>query len=357
MTLPENVVRTGAAPWVEPQIGYPPGFGTRMKRVLRPNPRPALGAHLEELPPGSRSCPLHWHLLEEEHFWVLSGTLTVRELPEGDEAYREYELSAGELVAYPAGTRLAHCFFNRGAEPAVFLAVSDKQPGDLCRYPDSGKIAFRALPDVGVFDGRVGDEPAPDTPLQPAAHVAAAVAAARRLPVLRLEGDERPVHVVWPGRIEERELARDEWRVFGTRLSRSAGAQAVGVNRDRLPPGCLTSPLHWHGRNEELVLVLSGRPTLRQWRGRRAEFGRPGFADPEEERVVLEPGDLVHWPPADPVAHQLRNEGDQDALLLVVGDEQPDDVCVMPERGELWASALGELGVLTPTSYWEGEEA
>jgi len=354
MTLPANVVRTASLPWSESKR-CPPGFQSRSKRILQRSAHPAIGAHLEELPVGERSCPLHWHLVEEEHLYVLSGTLTVRELAADDEAYREFELHPGELVAYPAGKKLAHGSFNRGTEPAVFLALSDRRPGDVCFYPDSGKLALRALPEVGVWEGRPYGDPEPEAALDAAAHVAAASERAATRAVTRLDGDDRPDHVVWFGRVGERELAMDEWRVFGMRLSRSAGAVAVGVNRDRVEPGCRTSPLHWHARNEELVMVLEGRPTLRQWRGRRGEYGRPSFQEPEEERIVLEPGDVVHWPADEPLAHQIVNESDDDAVLLVAGDEQPDDVCVMPERGDIWAAALEQVGVLQPCSYWEGE--
>ena len=354
MSLPDNVLRPSPADWrtEEPPA---PGFGVRTLAFPLPG-RLRVGAHLEELPPGRTSCPLHYHLLEEEHFLVLEGTLTVRELPDGGDEVREYPLEAGELVAYPGGTRLAHQCVNRGDVPARFLAVSDVRPGDVCVYPASGKVLVKALPEVGVFGPHAWGAGAPPEPPDAAARIVSARERARAWTVATLAPDERPEHVTGPVRLEERELLEGELRFFGLPLARKAGAQAVFVNRDRLPPGSRTT-LHWHARDEEYLVVLAGRPTLRQVRGHRDELGRPGFAGGGEERVELRAGDLVHWSPDELVAHHLLNDAGEDAVLLVVGDANSDDVCLMPDRGDAWIAPLERAGHLVPADYWAGEEA
>ena len=344
MHLPDNVRRPTPDDWQQEQ----PGVRTL---AFPPPERVSVGAHLEELAPGRTSCPLHYHLLEEEHFHLLEGSLTVRELADGASEVREYPLEAGELVAYPAGTRLAHQFANHGDAPAHFLAVSDVRPGDVCVYPASGKVLVRALPEVGVFRTHDWGAGPPPEPPDAAACVAEAVARSERWGVTSLAGDERPGHVVGPARLEERELLEGELRFFGLPLARKAGAQAVFLNRDRLPPGSRTT-LHWHARDEEALVVLAGRPTLRQVWGSRDEEGRPSFAGGREERVELRAGDLVHWSPDALVAHHLINEVDEDAVLLVVGDANADDVCVMPDRGDVWIAPLEGAGHLVPGDYW-----
>src|SRR3954451_15429185 len=51
------------------------------------------------------------------------------------------------------------------------------------------------------------------------------------------------------------------WR--RARLGRQAGADALGASLFELPPGASSFPLHVHHANEEMIVVLTGRPTLR----------------------------------------------------------------------------------------------
>jgi uncharacterized cupin superfamily protein len=333
--LPPNVLRTADLLWHPGDA--PPGFATDVL-ALSALPFATLGAHLERVEPGQQTAPLHAHTAEEEQFTLLAGELVVRELADGADRYREWTLRAGEHICYAPGTGLAHAFFNRSGGPAVFLALSDRQPGDVCTYPDSGKVLIRRLRQVGVL----GE-----------AHAAAAVFAARnrarRRPVDVLAATDRPPHVARD--VVERQLRRGVW---GTALGRAAGARRVGVNRDRLAPSAVSGPLHWHAHEEELALVLSGTPVLRQLRGRLVD-GAPDFTDATEERARLQPGDAVHWAPGDPVAHQLRGGGGTDAVVLMIGTDLPYDVLGLPESGELVVRALDRRGALTRTSYWAGE--
>lgn len=322
--LPDNVVRH--YDWVE--LDFHDVFAARYAAFPSLSME-RLGANVEIVLPGNRTCPLHAHLFEEEVFVVLEGTLTVRELEPGAEDYREFELHAGELVVYPPDTGLAHGFSNRGEVEARHIALSDKHQGEVCTYPDSGKVMLQGLGKVGYFG-----EP---------------VAVPRR-GVVRLRDEERPRHVVTLDALAERNLGR----AFGIQASRAGGATAVMVNRDRLPPGGATSPLHWHSANEELVFVLSGAATLRQLRGS-TDGKAPDFEGANEERVALQVGDIVHFGPKRPVAHQILNESDDDVLLLVVGTDSRRDVCVFPERGRIHVAALGRSDEFTPTDYFEGE--
>ena len=51
------------------------------------------------------------------------------------------------------------------------------------------------------------------------------------------------------------------WR--RARLGRQAGTERLGGSLFELPPGCSTFPLHVHHANEELIVIVAGRPTLR----------------------------------------------------------------------------------------------
>lgn len=338
MTDPENVVRAGAVEWVE-RSGPPTGFGGRVQALGRRLPLVSLGVSRVELPPGRSGCPLHEHRFEEECFYLLEGALTVDErTPDGTR--RRYRLRPGELVAYPPGTGVAHRFTAAGGSPARFLALSDRHEGDVCVYPDSDKVLLRDSGLLGVFHGR-SPGAAATPPEPPERRFAAARARRDREPGTSLPDEARPGHVAGLDR-SERELGEGERRFFGTPLSRAAGATVVYVNRDRLPPGSRPSDLHRHAFDEELLYVLSGRLRLRQ------------VDDGGEVVTALGPGDLVHWAPGG-VAHELRNDGADDAVYLAIGTDRPWDVIELPERGERYVAALGQVGTFTETGYWDGE--
>ncbi len=333
---PTNLLRTADEPFIS--SGTVPSPFSDGTIELWPLGLKALGACIREIPPGARTGPLHAHMFEEEVFYVLEGTVTVRELEQGADDYREYALRAGELAVYPAGTGLAHCSFNRSAEPVLLLGLSDNQLGEVCVYPDSGKTLLRALGQVGVH-GKGGLD-AMET----------ARAAAQDRGVRHLRDEDRPSHVVSPSTLSERDCGS----LFGRQLSRSAGARRVFVNLDRLPPRGCTSPAHWHSVDEELVLVLSGSPTLRQLRGKPGD-GAPDFAGLTAERCVLQARDVVHFGPQHPLAHQVLNESDEDALLLVIGTDDPQDLTVFPERDRVYVKALASSAPFRRANYWDGE--
>src|SRR5262245_51721464 len=98
-----------------------------------------VGINLVELEPRKQSCPFHWHLLEEEHFFVLAGRCVLR-TTEG-----RYEMRAMDYVCFPAGTRVAHCFENPFDQPCRLLAIGTRCQDEIAVYPDSGKMKLRAL--------------------------------------------------------------------------------------------------------------------------------------------------------------------------------------------------------------------
>jgi len=98
-----------------------------------------VGMLIEEVAPGRQSCPFHYHMLEEEQALVLAGCGTLRL---GDATY---EMKAGDYVCFPAGQQAGHCFINHTTEPFRYLMVGERNPHDVCVYPDSNKVMVRAL--------------------------------------------------------------------------------------------------------------------------------------------------------------------------------------------------------------------
>jgi RimJ/RimL family protein N-acetyltransferase len=103
-------------------------------------------------------------------------------------------------------------------------------------------------------------------------------------------------------------------------LGRAGGCRSLGAHRQRLPAGRRTSFTHAHSREEELVYVLSGRPSVR--------WVEPGK---EPQEYVLQPGDLLVFPAGTALAHTVINHSEEDAELLVVGERRPSDRVFYPE--------------------------
>ena len=117
------------------------------------------------------------------------------------------------------------------------------------------------------------------------------------------------------------------WR--RARLGRQAGAEALGASLFELPPGASSFPLHVHHANEEMVVVLSGRPTLRS-------------VDGERE---LSPGELVACPAGRRGAHRIDNRGDEPARFLVVSTMNAPEVNEYPDSGKIWVRDYAPGGV------------
>jgi len=96
----------------------------------------AIGLGLDRLPPGERTSFTHAHSHEEELIYVLEGDVHVRLIEPGKDP-REVPLRAGHLVCFVAGTRIAHCFVNRGNRDAVTLTIGERKRGvDKCFYAE-----------------------------------------------------------------------------------------------------------------------------------------------------------------------------------------------------------------------------
>jgi len=94
-----------------------------------------LGYSYDVVPPGKRSCPFHSHRAEEEMFFIVRGSGTLRY---GNETRK---IRAGDFICCPTGgPETAHQIVNDGTEELAYISVSTMMPAEVCEYPDSGKI-------------------------------------------------------------------------------------------------------------------------------------------------------------------------------------------------------------------------
>lgn len=93
-----------------------------------------LGAGVDVLAPGKRSCPYHLHHAQEEMFVILEGHGTLRVAGE------KVPVRAGDVVFIPPGPEYPHQFINTSDAPMRYLSISTQERPELCEYPDSGKV-------------------------------------------------------------------------------------------------------------------------------------------------------------------------------------------------------------------------
>ena len=291
-----------------------------------------LGLSLWELEPQSEGL-LHYHLANEELLAVVSGRPTLRT----PVAYRE--LAEGEMVAFPRGPQGAHAVGNRTDEPVRLLFFSEMRGPEVVVYPEQGMLgALEAMssPERGGMatwlrtDGAVEHhEPEEPDP----ARAPAAQATEANIFEPKLESADDP-----PGYVSR-----------GAQVAKEAGAQMLGAAIYELGPGNSICPYHWHAANEELLIVVAGRPTLRT---------------PDGERE-LAPGDVVAFPIGEAGAHKVTNRSDAPTRVLIASEMNEPEIAVYPDSRKVMARqqapgtpATGVRAIFRfadAVDYWDGE--
>lgn len=133
------------------------------------------------------------------------------------------------------------------------------------------------------------------------------------LDALSIEPRTRPS--VYPATIRELLGARLNGREKRA-LGDAFGLTNFGVNLTRLAPGAVSALLHAHSRQDELIYVLQGHPTLRT----------------ASESIVLAPGQCAGAKAGSGIACQLVNATDKDVLYLEIGDRSDGDEVDYPEE-------------------------
>ncbi len=94
-----------------------------------------IGYSYDVVPPGKRACPFHSHRAEEEMFFIIRGTGTLRY---GAESRR---IRPGDVICCPSGgPDTAHQIIHDSDTELAYLSVSTMMPAEVCEYPDSNKI-------------------------------------------------------------------------------------------------------------------------------------------------------------------------------------------------------------------------
>jgi uncharacterized cupin superfamily protein len=110
-----------------------------------------------------------------------------------------------------------------------------------------------------------------------------------------------------------------DWGGIGARRVVRAPSGSLGASIWELQPGGSQFVYHFHHGSEELLVVLRGRPTVRMHDG---------------DRQLAE-GDVVPFPPGPDGGHQIRNDGDSVARILIVSTNADPDVAEYPDTGKV----------------------
>ena len=110
-----------------------------------------------EVPPGKSAYPYHYHYQSEEVFYIISGNGLLR-TPGGERA-----VTAGDILAFPAGEAGAHKLTNSSAaDPLVYLDFDTYHSPEVSFMPDSDKLVvygrglrkdFRNDSEVDYYEG------------------------------------------------------------------------------------------------------------------------------------------------------------------------------------------------------------
>jgi uncharacterized cupin superfamily protein len=124
-------------PWVEHARGE--RFALRYQHLSAFGGATQIGVSNEVLPPGKQANPSHYHMLEEEHVFVLEGSMTV---PLGE---KRYVVQAGSYVCFPAGQQVGHALINHTDAPCRYLIIGNSQPHDVAVFPETGRLDVKLM--------------------------------------------------------------------------------------------------------------------------------------------------------------------------------------------------------------------
>lgn len=92
-----------------------------------------LGASVDIVAPGKRSCPYHFHYAQEEMFVILEGFGTLRVAGE------MLPIRSGDVIFIPPGPEYPHQIINTSDAQLKYLFIGTRETPEVCQYPDSGK--------------------------------------------------------------------------------------------------------------------------------------------------------------------------------------------------------------------------
>ena len=132
----------------------------------------------------------------------------------------------------------------------------------------------------------------------------------------------------------------DGFRSRRARIGYELGSELIGCSLWEIPPGEVAYPYHYHFADEEVVIVVQGRPTLRTSDGMRE----------------LEEGEAVRFPLGEAGAHQILNRSQDTVTFLALSSHGRPDVVIYPDSNKLGVAARLSRGG-GPRAFFRREDA
>jgi uncharacterized cupin superfamily protein len=128
------------------------------------------------------------------------------------------------------------------------------------------------------------------------------------------------------------------------RLGKDLGAKRTGTTVYEIPPGEALCPYHYEYAEEEWLMVLSGRPTIRHGQG----------------RDTLVPFDVAFFTTGPAGAHQVLNETDEPVRVLMWSEIVIPAATVYPDSDKvgIWTGNPDDDGLFrrgSKVDYFDGE--
>ncbi|MDZ4865932.1 MAG: cupin domain-containing protein [Alphaproteobacteria bacterium] len=295
-----------------------------------------VGVQIEELPPGKQTALAHYHIVEEEHVYVLEGAMTVRI------GAASYEMKAGDYVCFPAGQKAGHCLINNSGAVCRYVVVGEDKPNEIVVFTDSNKVMVRPLGRRAIYDmaatrgywdgentgfANPADAPrliSPPPPTDPN-------------PKAPISFDKIPWEPWSEGKRFGGQVKHLTMAVMGRDYH-------VGMLIEEVAPGRQSCPFHYHLLEEEQALVLAGHGTLR--------LG--------DQTYEMKAGDYVCFPAGQQAGHCFINNTSEPFRYLMIGERNPHEVCVYPDSNKVMVRALNRendiFDMSATKNYYDGED-
>lgn len=134
-----------------------PGYECSKRIIVGKEDSQHFNVTVYEVPPGKSAVPYHYHMRNEEVFYILSGKGLLKS-PEG-----EREVTTGDFIYFPNNENGAHKLTNISqSELLVYADFDIMHDPEIAFYPDSDKVGlfgsgkrmiFPISKQVGYFDG------------------------------------------------------------------------------------------------------------------------------------------------------------------------------------------------------------
>jgi uncharacterized cupin superfamily protein len=150
-------------------------------------------------------------------------------------------------------------------------------------------------------------------------------------------------------RINLEELTFEKYKAHGrfgaddAEVGLLIGARKLGYRVARIEPGNSFCPLHSHESEEEFFFVLDGEPSIRTLRG----------------TLRCRRGDFIAFPTGEGGTHELRNDSSAPCTVLLVGLNNPAEICFYPDSDKVLVDVRGSRRLMVrsspPLAYFDGE--